>query len=37
MRVYNTAEDSFWCCTVTGIENHAKYGDTIYFHVMADN
>ncbi|HEY2975557.1 MAG TPA: beta-L-arabinofuranosidase domain-containing protein [Pyrinomonadaceae bacterium] len=31
-KVYNTAEDSFWCCTGTGMENHAKYGDTIYFH-----
>ena len=24
--------DSFWCCTGTGVENHAKYGDSIYFH-----
>jgi DUF1680 family protein len=24
--------DSFWCCTGTGMENHAKYGDSIYFH-----
>jgi hypothetical protein len=23
---------SFWCCTGTGVENHAKYGDSIYFH-----
>jgi hypothetical protein len=29
---YCTQEDSFWCCTGTGIENHAKYGDSIYFH-----
>ena len=29
---YNTPLDSFWCCTGTGIENHAKYGDSIYFH-----
>jgi len=29
---YCTREDSFWCCTGTGIENHAKYGDSIYFH-----
>jgi DUF1680 family protein len=28
---YCTPEDSFWCCTGTGIENHAKYGDSIYF------
>jgi DUF1680 family protein len=24
--------DSFWCCTGTGMENHAKYGDSIYFY-----
>lgn len=24
--------DSFWCCVGTGFENHAKYGETIYFH-----
>jgi len=29
---YCTPEDSFWCCTGTGIENHSKYGDSIYFH-----
>ena len=29
---YCTPNDSFWCCTGTGIENHAKYGDSIYFH-----
>ncbi|HEY7086785.1 MAG TPA: beta-L-arabinofuranosidase domain-containing protein [Tepidisphaeraceae bacterium] len=29
---YCTPVDSFWCCTGTGIENHAKYGDSIYFH-----
>jgi DUF1680 family protein len=29
---YNTPTNSFWCCTGTGIENHAKYTDTIYFH-----
>jgi len=27
-----TPEDDFWCCTGTGVENHAKYGDSIYFH-----
>ena len=31
-KVYNTPLDSFWCCTGTGVENHAKYGDSIYFH-----
>jgi len=29
---YCTPEDSFWCCTGTGVENHSKYGDSIYFH-----
>ncbi|HEU4996775.1 MAG TPA: beta-L-arabinofuranosidase domain-containing protein [Gemmatimonadaceae bacterium] len=32
VRLYHTPEESFWCCTGTGIENHAKYGDSIYFH-----
>jgi DUF1680 family protein len=31
-KVYNTPRDSFWCCTGTGLENHAKYADSIYFH-----
>lgn len=31
-RTYSTPEESFWCCVGTGMENHAKYGDTIYFH-----
>jgi hypothetical protein len=32
VRLFNTPEKSFWCCTGTGMENHAKYGDSIYFH-----
>ena len=31
-KVYNGPLDCFWCCTGTGVENHAKYGDSIYFH-----
>ena len=31
-KTFGTPFDSFWCCTGTGIENHAKYGDSIYFH-----
>jgi DUF1680 family protein len=23
---------SFWCCSGTGAESHAKFGDSIYFH-----
>ncbi len=31
-KVYGTPTDSFWCCTGTGMENHAKYGADIYTH-----
>jgi len=31
-KTYSTPEDSFWCCVGTGMENHARYGDAIYFH-----
>lgn len=31
-KTYNKPFDSFWCCTGTGMENHVKYGDSIYFH-----
>jgi DUF1680 family protein len=29
---FSTPDNSFWCCVGTGMENHAKYPDTIYFH-----
>jgi uncharacterized protein len=32
VKLYHTPTDSFWCCTGSGMENHAKYGDSIYFH-----
>jgi DUF1680 family protein len=31
-KAYSTPLDSFWCCVGTGMENHTKYGDGIYFH-----
>ena len=31
VRLYHTPDKSFWCCTGSGMENHAKYGDSIYF------
>ena len=37
LKLYCTPVDSFWCCTGTGIENHAKYGDSIYFHGTQDD
>jgi DUF1680 family protein len=32
VKLYCTPIESFWCCTGSGMENHAKYGDSIYFH-----
>jgi len=36
VRLYHTPFDSFWCCTGSGIENHARYGETIYAHNDVD-
>jgi hypothetical protein len=35
-RAYNSAEESFWCCTGTGAEEFAKFADTIYFRRGSD-
>ena len=29
-KLYCTPERSFWCCTGTGMENHARYGESIF-------
>ena len=29
-KLYGTPERSFWCCTGTGMENHASYGESIF-------
>jgi len=31
-KVYSTPFDSMWCCVGTGMENHARYAESIYFH-----
>jgi len=31
-KLYCSHEHWFFCCTGTGTENHAKHGDSIYFH-----
>ena len=31
-KTYCTKDNSFWCCVGTGFENHAKYGEGIYYH-----
>ena len=33
-RTYSTPFDNWTCCHGTGMENHAKYGDSIYFHAV---
>ena len=30
-RTYSTVEDSFWCCVGSGLESHAKHGDSIWW------
>ncbi len=30
-KVFSTPDSSFWCCTGTGMENHANYGGDIYY------
>jgi hypothetical protein len=31
-KTHSTTNNSFWCCDGTGVENHSKYGGTIFFH-----
>lgn len=31
-KTFNMPFKSFWCCVGTGMENHSKYGNSIYFH-----
>jgi DUF1680 family protein len=35
-RAYNSPEESFWCCTGTGVEEFAKFADTVYFRRGGD-
>ncbi|WP_036766972.1 beta-L-arabinofuranosidase domain-containing protein, partial [Parvularcula oceani] len=30
-RTYSTPEDSFWCCVGSGMESHAKHGDSAFW------
>jgi DUF1680 family protein len=32
VRLYHKPFDAFWCCTGSGIENHARYGENVYAH-----
>ena len=31
-KMFNQPNASFWCCTGTGLENHGRYGEAVYFH-----
>lgn len=31
-RAYSSEENDFWCCVLSGMESHAKHGDSIYWH-----
>jgi len=31
-KTFSTENDSFWCCTGTGVEEYSKLGGSIYFH-----
>jgi DUF1680 family protein len=31
-KLYSTSTQSFWCCVGTWFENHAKYGEGIYYY-----
>jgi uncharacterized protein len=35
-RAYGSPDESFWCCTGSGAEEFAKFGDTIYFRRNRD-
>jgi DUF1680 family protein len=35
-RTYNSPEESFWCCTGTGVEEFAKFTDTVFFRRGSD-
>ena len=35
-KTYATPDSSFWCCTGSGMENHVRYGQGLYYH-KADN
>ena len=35
-RAYSTPFDDFWCCVGTGMESHAKHGDSIFWHAGRD-
>jgi uncharacterized protein len=35
-KTFSKPEESFWCCVGTGMENHAKYGESLYFNSASE-
>ena len=35
-KTFSKPYESFWCCVGTGMENHAKYGESLYFSSPAE-
>lgn len=35
-RAYNSPDESFWCCTGTGVEEFSKFADSIFFRRGSD-
>ncbi len=35
-KTYSSPDSSFWCCTGSGMENHVRYGQGIYYHTSDD-
>lgn len=31
-KTFSTPDNSFWCCVGSGMENHTKYNESIYYH-----
>ena len=34
---FSTRFDSFWCCVASGIENHVKYAESVFFQSTQDD
>ncbi len=35
-KIFSTPFDSFWCCVGSGIENHVKYAESVFFKSVDD-
>lgn len=35
-KTFSTPEGAFWCCVGSGMENHVRYGEAIFFHAEDD-